>query len=92
MAINIKTAEDIAGLRVAGRLASELLDYLTPFVKPGVTLAVNVKSFVLSTSASSIGAVPQAACPRQGRRRSRSARRSGSPSPRPSPARPRRRH
>ena len=39
MAINIKTAEDIAGLRVAGRLASELLDYLTPFVKPGVTTA-----------------------------------------------------
>ena len=37
MAIKIKTAEDIAGLRVAGRLASELLDYLTPFVKPGVT-------------------------------------------------------
>ena len=35
MAIKIKTAEDIAGLRVAGRLASELLDYLTPFVKPG---------------------------------------------------------
>ncbi len=37
MAINIKTPEDIAGLRLAGRLASELLDYLTPFVKPGVT-------------------------------------------------------
>ena len=37
MAITIKTPEDIAGLRVAGRLASELLDYLTPFVKPGVT-------------------------------------------------------
>lgn len=37
MAISIKTPEDIAGLRLAGRLASELLDYLTPFVKPGVT-------------------------------------------------------
>ena len=37
--IIIKTAEDIAGLRIAGRLASELLDYLTPFVKPGVTTA-----------------------------------------------------
>ncbi len=35
--ITIKTAEDIAGLRVAGRLAAELLDYLTPFVKPGIT-------------------------------------------------------
>ena len=26
-----------AGLRIAGRLAAELLDYLTPFVKPGVS-------------------------------------------------------
>ena len=37
MAIHIKTPEEIAGLRIAGRLASELIDYLTPFVKPGVT-------------------------------------------------------
>ena len=37
MAISIKTPEDIAGLRIAGRLAAELLDYLTPFVKPGVS-------------------------------------------------------
>ncbi|MDO5530859.1 type I methionyl aminopeptidase [Sutterella sp.] len=37
MAITIKTPEDIAGLRIAGRLAAELLDYLTPFVKPGVS-------------------------------------------------------
>ena len=37
MAIHIKTPEEIAGLRIAGRLASELLDYLTPFVKPGIT-------------------------------------------------------
>jgi methionyl aminopeptidase len=35
--INIKTAEEIAGMRIAGRLASEVLDYITPFVKPGVT-------------------------------------------------------
>ena len=35
--ITIKTPEDIEGLRLAGRLASELLDYITPFVKPGVT-------------------------------------------------------
>ena len=39
MSINIKTPEEIAGLRIAGRLAGELLDYLTPFVKPGVTTA-----------------------------------------------------
>lgn len=35
--ISIKTPEDIEGLRTAGRLAAELLDYITPFVKPGVT-------------------------------------------------------
>lgn len=37
MSIVLKTAEEIAGMRVAGRLASEVLDYITPFVKPGVT-------------------------------------------------------
>ncbi len=33
----IKTAADIEGMRVAGRLGAEVLDYITPFVKPGVT-------------------------------------------------------
>ncbi|MDH5286621.1 MAG: type I methionyl aminopeptidase [Betaproteobacteria bacterium] len=37
--VRIKGPEEIAGMRVAGRLAAELLDYLTPFVKPGVTTA-----------------------------------------------------
>ena len=37
MTITYKDAEGIAGMRVAGRLASEVLDYLTPFVVPGVT-------------------------------------------------------
>ena len=37
MTITIKTAADIEGMRVAGRLASEVLDMLTPHVKPGVT-------------------------------------------------------
>jgi methionyl aminopeptidase len=37
MSITYKDSEGIAGMRVAGRLAGELLDYLTPFVKPGVT-------------------------------------------------------
>jgi methionyl aminopeptidase len=37
MTITYKDAVGIAGMRVAGRLASEVLDYLTPFVKPGVT-------------------------------------------------------
>src|SRR5256884_9062303 len=37
MAVTLHTAEDIAQMRVACRLASEVLDYITPFVKPGVT-------------------------------------------------------
>lgn len=37
MTITYKDPEGIAGMRVAGRLAAELLDYLAPFVKPGVT-------------------------------------------------------
>ncbi len=37
MTISIKTASDIEGMRIAGRLASEVLDYLTPFVQVGVT-------------------------------------------------------
>ena len=37
MSINIKTPEEIEQMRVAGRLASEVLDYITPFVTAGVT-------------------------------------------------------
>jgi methionyl aminopeptidase len=37
MSITLKTPEDIEGMRVAGRLAGEVLDYIEPFVKPGVT-------------------------------------------------------
>jgi len=37
MSITIKTLDDIAGMRIAGRLGAEVLDYITPFVKPGVT-------------------------------------------------------
>ncbi len=36
-AISIKTAEDIQGMRIAGRLGSEVLDYITPYVKAGVS-------------------------------------------------------
>jgi len=35
--INTKSPEDVVGMRVAGRLAAEVLDYITPHVKPGVT-------------------------------------------------------
>lgn len=37
MAIQIKTTEEIEKMRLAGRLASEVLDYIEPFVKVGVT-------------------------------------------------------
>ena len=37
MPITYKTESDVAGMRVAGRLASEVLDYLTPHVQAGIT-------------------------------------------------------
>jgi methionyl aminopeptidase len=37
MPISIKTPQEIEKMRIAGRLAGEVLDYITPFVKPGVT-------------------------------------------------------
>ncbi len=37
MAITLKTAEEIEKMRVAGRLASEVLDMITDYVVPGVT-------------------------------------------------------
>jgi methionyl aminopeptidase len=37
MTITIKTAADVERMRIAGRLASEVLDMLTAHVKPGIT-------------------------------------------------------
>ena len=37
MSIQIKDASGIEGMRLAGRLAAEVLDYLEPHIKPGVT-------------------------------------------------------
>ena len=37
MSITIKTPEEIEKMRVAGRLASEVLDYIAPYVVAGVT-------------------------------------------------------
>ena len=37
MAISIKTPEEIEKMRVAGRLAAEVLEMIEPFVKPGVS-------------------------------------------------------
>ena len=37
MSVQIKNAEEIERMRVAGRLASEVLDFIAPHVRPGVT-------------------------------------------------------
>ena len=37
MAVTLKSPEEIDKMRIAGRLASEVLDYITPYVKPGVS-------------------------------------------------------
>ena len=37
MAISIKTPEDIEKMRVAGRLAAEVLEMIEPYVKPRVS-------------------------------------------------------
>ncbi|HEY5763710.1 MAG TPA: type I methionyl aminopeptidase [Rhodocyclaceae bacterium] len=37
MTVVIKTPDEIEGMRVAGRLASEVLDFITPHVRAGVT-------------------------------------------------------
>jgi methionyl aminopeptidase len=39
MSVVIKSPQDIEKMRVACRLASEVLDHVTPFVKPGITTA-----------------------------------------------------
>ena len=39
MSITIKDAADIEGMRVACRLASEVLDYIAPHIRPGITTA-----------------------------------------------------
>jgi methionyl aminopeptidase len=37
MAIHLKTAEEVGSMRVAGRLAGEVLDFIAPRVRPGIT-------------------------------------------------------
>lgn len=37
MTVTLKTSEEIEAMRLAGRLAAEVLDYITPHVVPGVT-------------------------------------------------------
>ena len=71
MPIVIKTPTDIAGMRLAGRLAAEVLDYIAPFVKAGVTTGeldrlchehmVNVQGTTPATTRS-VTAFPATAC------------------------------
>jgi methionyl aminopeptidase len=37
MSVHLKTPEEVENMRIAGRLASEVLDFITPYVKQGVT-------------------------------------------------------
>jgi methionyl aminopeptidase len=37
MSVIVKTPEDIEKMRIAGRLAAEVLDYIGPLIKPGLT-------------------------------------------------------
>jgi methionyl aminopeptidase len=37
MSITYKDDAGIHGMRVAGKLAAEVLDYITPHIKPGIT-------------------------------------------------------
>jgi methionyl aminopeptidase len=39
MPVTLKSTEEIAKMRLAGRLAAEVLDYIAPLVKPGMTTA-----------------------------------------------------
>ena len=37
MTVHLNSSQEIKKMRVAGKLASEVLDFITPFVKPGIT-------------------------------------------------------
>ena len=37
MSVNLKSTDDVEKMRVAGRLASEVLDFITPHVQAGIT-------------------------------------------------------
>lgn len=38
MAISIKTAKDIEGLRAANKIVAQVLDHMHEFIKPGLSL------------------------------------------------------
>jgi methionyl aminopeptidase len=37
MAVNLKNSKEIEQMRIAGQLAAEVLDFITPHIKPGIT-------------------------------------------------------
>jgi methionyl aminopeptidase len=49
MTVQLKTAEDLAKMRVAGKLAAEVLEMIAPHVVPGVT-RVNSTASAINTS------------------------------------------
>lgn len=69
MSTTYKDAAGIEGMRVAGKLASEVLDYLTPFIKPGITtneidrLAHDYMTQVQGTIAAPLGYQPPGYAP-----------------------------
>lgn len=69
MGIVIKTAADIEKMRTAGRLAAEVLDYITPYVKAGVTtaeldkLCAQYMTEVQGTTSATLGYAPSGHIP-----------------------------
>ena len=55
MSITYKDPDGVQGMRVAGRLASEVLDYLTPHIKPGIQRLPTAKWPVLPSKSSHLG-------------------------------------
>ena len=44
MTVTIKTPDDIEKMRIAGRLAAEVLEMIGEHIKPGVTSATTISS------------------------------------------------
>jgi len=43
VSIELKTPQDIERMRVAGRLAAEVLDFIAPHVKPGAPVVFDLE-------------------------------------------------
>jgi methionyl aminopeptidase len=64
MAITLKTPEDLEHMRVAGRLAAEVLQVVAPYVKPSVSglqdqrLQIKALYSLRAASLKTVGTVP----------------------------------